>query len=84
VVENLSADIDAVAHRAQDVDDGAADGRFAAPGFAYQSERFAAVERERHAVNGTHFCAFAEQESAEHGKPDVQVLDFKNGSHLRE
>ena len=80
MVENLARDLDAVAHRAQDVDDRAADRRLAAAGLADQAERLALIQRERHAVDGAHLARPAQQHAAEHREPDVQVLNFEDGS----
>ena len=52
VIENPPVDFDAVVHRAQDVDDGAPDGRLAAARLADQAKRLAALQRQRHAVDG--------------------------------
>ena len=81
VVENPPTDIDAVAHRAQDVDDGAADRGLATPRLAHESKGFATVQRKRHAVDRAHFAGSPKEQSAEDRKPDPQVLDFKNGVH---
>ena len=81
VIENLAVDLDAVAHRAQDVDDRAPDRRLAAARLADQAERFALIQHERHAVDGVHFTRPAQQQAAEDGEPDVQVLNFEDGRH---
>ena len=66
LIENLALDLDAVTHRAQDVDDGAADGRLAAAGFADEPERLAATERERDAVDRSHLADAAQEYTAGH------------------
>jgi hypothetical protein len=81
VVQDLPRDIDAVAHRAKNIDDGPPDGRFTAAGLSNQAERLALLERERHTGDGVHLARFAKQQAAEHREPDVQVLDVKDGRH---
>ena len=83
MIQDLARDLHAVAHRAQDVDDGAPDRRLAAAGLADQAERLSLLQRERHAVDGVHLARLAQQQPAEHGEPDVQVLNFEDGRHVR-
>ena len=54
--------------RLEQPQDGLADGRLAAAGFADQPERLALGDREAHAVDRVHFAPRAAEDAAAHGK----------------
>src|SRR5262249_55525660 len=77
VIQDLPADLHAVAHRAQDVDDRAPHRRLAAARLADQAERLSAMQLERHALDGVHFADATEQHAAADGEPHVELLDVE-------
>jgi hypothetical protein len=77
MVEDLPVDLDSICHCTENVDDRAANGAFAAPGFADESECFTRVKIEAHAIDGAYFRNLAGEDTTNDGKADTEVLDFQ-------
>src|SRR5207245_6637001 len=77
VVKDPAADLHAITHCAEDVDDRAADRRLAAPGLADKAKRFSAMQLERNALDRVDLADAAQQDSAEHGELDDELLDVE-------
>src|SRR4029077_3172494 len=77
VIEDAAADLHAIAHRAQDVDDRAPDRRLAAAGLADEAKRLAAVQLEGDALDRLDLADAAQHHAAKHRKLDDEVLNVE-------
>ena len=76
VIEDLSTDLDAMSHRAENVDDCASHGALAAPGFSNPAQRLPFVEFQTYAINGLNFRDLARENAAHDGKAHAETLNF--------
>jgi hypothetical protein len=77
VVQDFAADLDAISHRAKDIDNRAADSTFAATGLADDSECFALMEIEADAINCADFSNLASEDAAHDGEANGEILHLE-------
>src|SRR2546428_8728061 len=75
--KNLAADLHAISHRAEDVDDGASDGTLPTPGLPDKSQRFTLIQIEAHAIDRAHFRDLSREDTTDDREAHGQVLDLE-------
>ena len=74
----MTVEAHAALGRLDQAQDEAADGRFAAAGFADEAQRLAGLEREADAVDGLDLGARALEQAAPHGKVFLEAVDLED------
>src|SRR5437773_10357634 len=83
VIQDLSGDLHAITHCAENVDDCPSNGGLAASGFSDQTQRLAFVKFETNAINRPHLGNLAREHAAGNRKSHGQILNFEKFFHLR-